>query len=182
MLEQSLPLKTMLETINYDVVDARKKKDLLKDTCFYIGKIMSECNPMNLQFSPTNFYISSSDSIILPESFITEFDLVPSIVYITAIYYCLRMRNSYSTKEKPNTFTKVESVLSMENDYDQNYHALRRLVIGTSLSFISSKILSTFYISEKLSKEEIRRIEKDTIIKSYLKQVLDKYYQFHKEA
>ena len=26
------------------------------------------------------------------------------------------------------------------------------------------------------------RIEKDTIIKSYLKQVLNKYYQFHKEA
>ena len=182
MLEQSIPLKTMIETIKYDVVDTRRKKDLLKGICVHIGKNMHNCNPMNLHFSPTNFYISSSDSIILPESFIEKFDLVPSIVYLTAIYYCIKMNNAYTSKEKSKTYEKVESTLSMENDYDQNYHALRRLVIGTSLSFISAKILSTFYVNDNLSKEQIRTIEKDGIIKTYVKQVLDTYYRYHKEA
>ena len=131
MLEQSLPLKTMIETIKYDVVDARRKKDLLKAVCVHIGKNMNNCNPMNLQFSPTNFYISSTDSIILPESFIENYDLVQSIVYLTAIYYCTKMKNAYTATEKSKTYEKVESTLSMENDYDQNYYALRRVVIGT---------------------------------------------------
>ena len=182
MLEQSIPLKTLIETIKYDVVDTRRKKDLLKGICVHIGKNMHNCNPMNLHFSPTNFYISSSDSIILPESFIENYDLVPSIVYLTAIYYCIKMNNAYNSKEKSKTLEKVESTLSTENDYDQNFHALRRLVIGTSLSFISAKILSTFYVNDNLSKEQIRQIEKDSIIKTYIKEVLNTYYRHHKEA
>ena len=183
MFEQSLPISTMIENINYHVVEPVKKKELLKNVCFHIGKNMNNANPLSLQFSPTNFSISSSDSIILPVSFLDEFDIVPSIVFLTAIYYCVRMNNAYtSNKEDKKTLEKVESVLSMSNDYDQNLHNLRRLVIGTSLSFISAKILSTFYVNNNLTKEEIRKIEKDTILKSYLKRILESYSIYHKKA
>ena len=182
-MEQSLPLMSMVERITYSSIDYPRKKNLLKDVCFIVGKTMNDCNPVNLNFSPSNFSIHSSDSIILPISFLDEYDIVDSIVYITAIYYCIKMKDAYTNrKTESKTFNKVESILSMSNDYDTNYHNLRRLVVGTSLSFVCSKLLSTFYVNDTLDKQQIRKIEKDMIIKSYLKEVLDSYSLYHKKA
>ena len=183
MFEQSLPLMTMIEKVDYPNIDYTKKKSLLKEICFHVGKNMHDFNPLNLNFSPSNFSIQSFDSIILPMSYLDEYDIVDATVLITAIYYCLKMKDCYEhNKINSKTYQKVESILSMSNEYDTNYYNLRRLVIGTSLSFVSSKMLSTFYVSDNLSKDQIRKIEKDTILKSYLKDLLESYSIYHKRT
>lgn len=179
---EKIALKSKIEQFNIFNCDKNQKKEFLNDACIAIGYEMSNCNPIQLSFSPLSLTFNTIDTLVLPDSFLTEYDLISSVIYLSNIYYLKRIANAYQSNDsKSNLFSLVEKKIDENGTYKSNLRNLKYIALSAAYNFSAKKILSEFYVSKYMNSDFAKKLENDPYINNYATIALQAYQNYHKQ-
>ena len=132
---EKIALKSKIDQYSIFNCDKNQKKEFLNDACIAIGYQMKNCNPIQLSFSPINLSFNTIDTIVLPESFLTEYDLISSVIYLSNVYYLKRIANVYQSNDNTgNLFSLVEKKIDILGTEKSNLRNILTLTLTTPYS------------------------------------------------
>ncbi|MBE6124209.1 MAG: hypothetical protein E7184_01530 [Erysipelotrichaceae bacterium] len=179
---EKIALKSKIDQFSVFNCDKNRKKEFLNEACIAIGYQMKNCNPIQLSFSPMHLSFNTIDTIILPESFLTDYDLVSSVIYLSNVYYLKRIANAYQSNDSTsNLFSLVEKKIDISGSEKSNLRNLKNVALSASYNFTAKQLLSEFYVSKYMNGEFAKKLENDPYINSCAKMALQSYKEYHKQ-
>lgn len=179
---EKIALKSKIDQYSVFNCDKNKKKEFLNDACIAIGYQMKNCNPIQLSFSPMHLSFNTIDTIILPETFLTEYDLISSVIYLSNVYYLKRIANAYQSNDSTsNLFSLVERKLDINGTEKNNLRILKNIALSASYNFSAKELLSEFYVAKYMNGEFAKKLETDCYLNACAKIALQAYTNHHKQ-